>query len=94
MNTTSEYTFDSSHEYFITEGIKDKLKATHKKKVIDFGATEVEHLSGKTFKLYGTIFLDGAFSSKIEEKFECIATARNEGTNIFGHFTINSYEEK
>jgi len=89
------YTYnDLTDDQFIRYRIQNAIQNNHKKKVIDFESTDVQFLSGKTFKLSGVVVFEGILNNKIKKDFECIATGNINETNPSEVFKINLYQEK
>ena len=89
-----DYQYKLSHDRFVKYSIQNAIKESHKNKVVDFGVTEVQHLSGKTFMLSGTVMFEGVFNNKIQQNFECIATGRIWESNPSGSYDVNIFIEK
>ena len=89
-----EYEYDLGDNQFVKYSIENAIKKNHKKKIVEFGVTEVQHLSGKTFKLNGIVVFEGLLNNKIKEEFECIATGMIWESNPSDTYRINMYREK
>lgn len=88
-----EYEYELRDNQFVKFSIQNAIKKNHKKKIVDFGATEVQYLSGKTFKLNGIVIFEGLLNNKIKEEFECIATGITWESNPSDTYRINMYQE-
>ncbi len=90
----NEYEYDYSHNSFIEYHILSEIKERHQGIVLDFENIEIQHLSGKTFKVTGKIILEGVLTNKISKNFECVATGWMWETNPAGNYSINLYYQK
>ncbi len=88
-----EYEYSSSDDQFVKASIKYSIEENSKSKILEFGAVEVVHLSGKTFKLKGRIVYESVIGTKINKDFECVATGYTWNTNPSDNYRINLYYE-
>ena len=86
-----QYKYDPADDRIILSSIKQGIKRNSKYEVLRFGATEIEHLSGTTFLLKGSIVYKSVSGSEIKEDFECVATG---WSDPYGYYQIDMYSEE